>query len=80
MAGYLETHLSFNSSIAFKNVSLPLADVLGIYGNETKGEHTLPNGTIAGGHLAYGAVEFILEWCVQEFATEVINGIAKTSC
>lgn len=70
--------LSFNNSIAFKNVSLPLADVLVIYAKDIEGQYTLPDGTIEAGHLAYGAVEFILEWCVQEFTTEVANGIATT--
>lgn len=60
--------LSFSDSIEFKDASVPLADVFVIY----------PRGKSATNHLQYGAVEFIMEWCVQELTTEVVNGTGTT--
>lgn len=71
--------LNFNNSIAFKDVTLPLADVFVIYGKDIEGQYTRPDGVIEAGHLTYGAVEFIMEWCVQDFTTEVVNGSAVTT-
>ncbi|KAF3761181.1 hypothetical protein M406DRAFT_108428 [Cryphonectria parasitica EP155] len=66
--GYLRP-LDFNNSIAFTEVPLPLADIFVLY--ET--------GTNASGSTTFGAVEFIMEWCVQEYTTEVVNGSVNTS-
>lgn len=69
---------NFTESIAFRNVEYPLADVFIIYANGIEGEIDYGNGTIEAGHTVYGAVEVLLEWCAQEFTTEVSNGISKT--
>lgn len=62
--------LDFSDSIAFKNVSLPVADVFIIYTSSV--EDTLSNPA------NFSAVEFVLEWCVQDFTTNVTNGTAST--
>jgi hypothetical protein len=71
--------LIFNNTIAFKDVPVPLADVFVIYAKEIVGEFTRPDGVIEAGHMSYGAVEFIMEWCVQNFTTVVVNGVAHTT-
>lgn len=70
--------LDFSGSIAFKNVSLPLADIFVFYPRGIFGEEQLDNGTILLGHLEYGATEVLMEWCVQERTTEVRSGVATT--
>ena len=61
--------LDFVDSIAFKDSPLPIADVFLIYLN-TMGP---------GGHNAnFSAIEFVLEWCIQNFTTSVTNGTAIT--
>ncbi|KAK3660689.1 hypothetical protein LTR56_000447 [Elasticomyces elasticus] len=64
--------LQFHDSVAFRDVNAPIADVFMIYQNGTKGPMN------AARHNTYAAVEFILEWCVQEYTTSVINGTAIT--
>jgi hypothetical protein len=62
------TGLNFSTSIAFQNVSLPLADIAVLY---------LSNYDTKGGKM-YAAAEFVLEWCVQNFTTTVVDGKATT--
>ncbi|KAH9896178.1 hypothetical protein F4778DRAFT_745371 [Xylariomycetidae sp. FL2044] len=69
---------NFTESIAFRDVTHPLADLFVIHDNGTEGEIDYHNGTIEAGHRVYGAVEVLLEWCAQEFTTEVLNGVPKT--
>ncbi|KAI2624404.1 hypothetical protein GGR54DRAFT_575637 [Hypoxylon sp. NC1633] len=69
---------NFTESIAFRNVDYPLADIFVIYPRGIEGQIDFNNGTIQAGHTVYGAVEVLLEWCAQEFTTEVQNGISKT--
>ena len=59
--------LNFSNSIAFQNSSLPIADVFMIYSTS----RTDSDG-------AFAAMEFVLEWCVQEFTTSVTNGSSST--
>lgn len=61
--------MEFPDSVAFKGVNAPIADVIGIY--EAK-------ETTKGNHIQYRAVEFVLEWCVQELTTSVLNGVPTT--
>ena len=61
--------LNFSSSIAFKDSPRPLADVFMIYANTT---------TSIGGSGTFSAIEFVLEWCVQNFTTTVAIGRAST--
>ena len=62
--------LNFSSSIAFKDSPRPLADVFMIYTNSTTSTGDDP-GT-------FSAIEFVLEWCVQNFTTTVASGRAST--
>ena len=62
--------LNFTDSIAFKDSTRPVADVFIIYANTTESTGDNP-GTFA-------AVEFVLEWCVQNFTTAVANGVSST--
>lgn len=58
--------LDFSQSIAFKDSSAPVADVFMIYAaTKDKSEDI-------------GALEFLLEWCVQSYTTTVTNGTATT--
>lgn len=59
--------LDFSRSIAFKNSSAPIADVFMIYS-------TSRNSADA----SFAATELLLEWCVQNYTTTVINGTATT--
>lgn len=61
--------LDFSDSIAFKNVSAPIADVFFIYQNWT---------TTTSSSNEFSAIEFVLEWCVQTFNTSVKNGNPTT--
>jgi hypothetical protein len=61
--------LDFADSIAFNDSPLPIADVFLIYLN-TIG----PNGH----NSNFSAIEFVLEWCIQNFTTSVTNGTAIT--
>lgn len=67
-----------SSSIAFKNVSLPLADLFVFYPLGIFGEKRFKNGTTQLGHLQYGVTEVLLEWCVQKRTTEVKSGKTTT--
>ena len=62
--------LNFSNSIAFQNSSSPVADIFAIYSNSTKStsDHT----------ATFLAIEFVLEWCVQNFTTSVSNGQSST--
>ncbi|KAL8727516.1 MAG: hypothetical protein Q9166_005987 [cf. Caloplaca sp. 2 TL-2023] len=60
--------LNFSNSIAFKDSALPVADVFMIYANNRYASSPNP----------YSAIEFILEWCVQNFTTNVVNGTSTT--
>ncbi|KAK4890576.1 hypothetical protein LTR27_010738 [Elasticomyces elasticus] len=57
----------FSESVAFKGVDTPLADVFVFVMNGTENQHA-----------TYTAIEFVLEWCVQNFTTTVTNGSAVT--
>ena len=59
--------LDFSESIAYKDSSAPIADVLMIYATS---RDWVDN--------AIAASEFLLEWCVQNYTTTVINGTATT--
>ncbi|KAI4102758.1 MAG: hypothetical protein LQ339_004497 [Xanthoria mediterranea] len=60
------TPMDFSQSIAFKDSSAPVADVFMIYlASKDK------NNEIR-------ALEFLLEWCVQNYSTTVTNGTATT--
>ncbi|KAI1816132.1 hypothetical protein GGS20DRAFT_539656 [Poronia punctata] len=72
------TDLTFSHSIAFKHARRPLTDMFILHPNGIEGEIDYHNGTILAGHTVYGAVEFVMEWCLQEYTTEVVNGIATT--
>lgn len=61
--------LDFSDSIAFKDVSAPIADVFFIYQNWT---------TTTSEWNGYSAIEFVLEWCVQTLNTSVTNGASTT--
>ena len=62
--------LNFTDSIAFQDSALPVADVFMIFSNAR---------TEDGGHPGtFFAVEFVLEWCVQNFTTTVISGVPST--
>lgn len=62
--------LDFSDSIAFKDSTAPIADVFIIYSTSR---------TIDEDHPAeFSAVEFVLEWCVQNFTTTVVNGNSST--
>lgn len=60
--------LDFSDTITFSDNPYPLADVFLIY-------LTFANGT----EFRHSAIEFILEWCVQDFNTSVVSGIANTT-
>lgn len=62
--------LNFTDSIAFKDSTRPVANVFMIYANSTESSADHP-GT-------FSAIEFVLEWCVQNFTTTVANGVAST--
>lgn len=59
--------LDFSSTLAFADNPHPLADVFMIYRNTSN----IMN--------PYNAFEFVLEWCVQEFNTSVVNVTASTA-
>lgn len=61
--------LNFSDSIAFKNISAPIADVFFIYQNPPTPTHESEG---------YSAIEFVLDWCVQTLNTSVTNGIPTT--
>jgi hypothetical protein len=65
-----ENALGFGDTIAFSDNPYPLADVFMLYQN-TSESNTTGKG--------YKAMEFVLEWCVQEFNTSVVNGTAFTT-
>ena len=58
--------LNISNSIAFQNSFTPVADIFVIYSNASYSSPT------------FQAVEFVLEWCVQNFTTSVTNGISST--
>lgn len=60
----------FSDSIAFKNISGPLADVFMIYANSTESTGDNPD--------TFAATEFVFEWCVQNFTSSVTNGVSST--
>jgi hypothetical protein len=60
--------LDFSDTIAFSDNPYPLADVFMLYKNVSNVTENL-----------YSAFEFVLEWCVQEFNTSVVNGTAFTT-
>jgi hypothetical protein len=60
--------LNFTESIAFRDISDPIADVFIIVrGDDAQNDPE-----------RYAAIEFVLEWCVQNFTTTVTNGTATT--
>jgi hypothetical protein len=56
------------TSLAFADHITPVGDFYIIYKNQTESSETL-----------WAAVEFVLDWCVPTFSTQVINGTAVTS-
>ena len=69
--------LQFDDSIAFKDSKWPIADVFIVYSNESNPEKIGEN--VYKWRNDYSALEFVLEWCVQEFNTSVVNGTAVTT-
>ncbi|KAJ4298082.1 hypothetical protein N0V90_005981 [Kalmusia sp. IMI 367209] len=65
--------LNMSESIAFRDVNDPIADVFIIIRNVSDADNA------GADHSRYGAIEFILEWCVQSFTTNVTNGVATTN-
>jgi len=61
------------TSLAFGDHVAPVGDFYIIYTNWT---HT---GVQATSKTPWAAVEFVLDWCVPTFTTQMINGIATTS-
>jgi hypothetical protein len=61
------TPLNLSESIAFRDVEDPIADVFIIVMYNPKDWS-----------LKVSAIEFVLEWCVQNFTTTVTNGVATT--
>ena len=61
--------LKFTDSVAFKDIDAPLADIIVLY---LKGDST------AEGRNPHGAIEFVLEWCIQNFTTVVVDGVSTT--
>ncbi|KAF2677384.1 hypothetical protein K458DRAFT_436675 [Lentithecium fluviatile CBS 122367] len=76
-AGYAgqPSAMRFDDSIAFKDSNRPLADVFIVYKNASDANET--DGDYSGGHIS--ALEIVLEWCVQEFNTSVVNGTVVTT-
>jgi hypothetical protein len=68
-SGSVATPLNFSSSMAFQNVSAPIADVFIIYLDETV------SGDIGN---ADHAIEFVLDWCVQTLESTVDAGKIST--
>lgn len=68
----VDIHIEFPGSSAFNDSRAPLADFFVTYRNGT---------TTKDGHLGsnFNAMEFLLEWCVQEYTTEVTNGVPITT-
>ena len=62
--------LNFSNSIAFQNISPPVADVFIIYTKSTTSNADSP--------ATFFATEFVLQWCVQNFTTSVTNGQSST--
>jgi hypothetical protein len=56
--------IKFSESVAFRDANKPIADIF----------------IIVSGHddVNASAYEFVLEWCVQNFTTTVVNGLATT--
>ncbi|KAF2010318.1 hypothetical protein BU24DRAFT_427444 [Aaosphaeria arxii CBS 175.79] len=65
---YPDNALNFSQTIAFSDNLYPIADIFVMYNNGSAPEDT-----------RFSAFEILLEWCVQEFSTTVINGIATTT-
>jgi hypothetical protein len=70
----LPNALHFDDSIAFKDSKWPLADVFIVYENSSSMREAEFH---FGGR--FSAMEFVLEWCVQEFNTTVVNGTTVTT-
>lgn len=68
--------LDFNSSIAFPNRPSALVDMFILYHNMTTGTGATTNFNTT---ASYGAVEFIVEWCIPRFTTTVTSGVSLTS-
>ncbi|KAK4553692.1 hypothetical protein LTR86_009190 [Recurvomyces mirabilis] len=71
--------LQFNDSIAFTQTPSPLADAFIMVANST--HSILPANVSDPNELflqKYNAYEFMLEWCVQNYSTTVVNGISTT--
>jgi hypothetical protein len=62
--------LDFGETIAFADNPYSIADVFVLYLNSSD----LSNKT-----QEYHALEFVLEWCVQEYKTSVVNGTVYTT-
>lgn len=63
--------LDFTDTIAFSDNPYALADVFMIYRNWSKKSDETDE--------RYSAMEFVLEWCVQEYDTSVVNGAVHTT-
>lgn len=61
-----EDALDFGASVAFSNVSSPLANGILIY--------TISRETPS----IFVATEFVLQWCIQNYTTSVTNGTSST--
>ena len=64
--------LTFNDSIAFPDVKAPITDfILITWNSTTPGQQP--------SHYGLQAYEVLLEWCIQDYTTDVVNGSATTN-
>jgi hypothetical protein len=64
------------TSLAFADHVSPVGDFYIIYSDKTR----RPPGTVVSvSDIPWAAVEFVLDWCVPTFSTQVTNGTAVTS-
>lgn len=68
--------LSFNQSIAFKDLPFPLADMFIITRNGSV--PAASEKKIGNDEIKYAAFEIAFSWCIQSYTTEVINATSIT--
>ena len=66
----VDYHIEFSGLSAFKDSSAPLAHFFVTYRNGSTSDNE---------YLRFSAVEFLLEWCVQAYKTEVKSGVSTTT-
>ncbi|KAF1958427.1 hypothetical protein CC80DRAFT_534173 [Byssothecium circinans] len=67
----VQYHIEFPGTSAFDDRPSPLADFFVTYRNGSTSDKYLGSN--------FSAIEFMLEWCVQEYKTEVKNGVPTTT-